>query len=148
VRRLAWLGLIALELVVADAYYARGTWWHFLLHQYVGWGLGLSAAALVRRRVPAVPAMVGGQLVSIFPDLMFRFMRMPHERWMDWWVGHISMHRGPSPTLVACGVLLLGGTGWFLVPRRTGVVVALAGPALLLLACLLATPIPARLSDY
>jgi hypothetical protein len=146
VRRLALLGLLALELVVAQAYYDRGTWWHFLLHQYVGWGLGLSVAALARW--PAVPAMVGGQLVSIFPDLMFRFMRMPHERWMDWWVGHISMHRGPSPTLVACAVLLLGGAGWFLAPRRAGVPVALSGPALLLVACLLASPIPTRLSDY
>ncbi|MCA1711234.1 MAG: hypothetical protein LC789_06160 [Actinobacteria bacterium] len=145
-KRLALLGLLALELVVADAYYARGTWWHFLLHQFVGWGLGLSVAALLR--LPAVPAMVGGQLVSIFPDLMFRFMRMPHEPYMDWWVGHISMHRGPSPMLVGFAVLVLGGLGWFLAPRRAAVVVALSGPVLLLVACLLASPIPSKLSDY
>lgn len=151
---LAWLGLAALEGLVAWSYYDRGTWWHWLLHQYVGWGLGLAVAGLVeiglRRRVPVVAAMVAGQLVSIFPDLMFRFMRMPHERWMDWWVGHISLHTGPSPLLVATGVLLLGGGGWLLAGsgRRTAAIVCLAGPLLLLVACLLARPIPTSLSEY
>ena len=153
-KALAWAGLAALEGLVAYAYYDRGTWWHWMLHQYVGWGLGLAVGgligALTKRPVPAVAAMVAGQLVSIFPDLMFRFMRMPHESWMDWWVGHISMHTGPSPLLVATGVLLLGGWGWLLAPgrHRTAVVVCLAGPVLLLTACLLARPIPTSLSDY
>lgn len=125
-----------------------------MLHQYVGWGLGLAAGGLVavwrRRPGSVVLAMVLGQLVSIFPDLMFRFMRMPHEQWMDWWVGHISMHTGPSPLLVALGVLLLGGWGWLLSAhlRRTAVVVCLVGPVLLLTACLLARPLPTSLSDY
>jgi len=154
VKAAAYLGLGAVQAAVAVAYYDRGTWWHWLLHQYVGWGLGLAVAGLLavllRRRVPAVPAMVLGQLVSIVPDLMFRFMRMPHEAWMDWWVGHISMHTGPSPLLVALAVLLLGGWGWLLAGRyrRVAVAVCLAGPLLLLVACLLARPIPTSLSDY
>ncbi|GAC1327914.1 MAG: hypothetical protein NVSMB13_14610 [Mycobacteriales bacterium] len=193
-RWLAAAGLAALEGLIALAYDDRGTWWHWMLHQYVGWGLGLSGAGLLAvalhrsapkrgvpergvpergvpergvpgrrvpgrraperrapgRRVPAVGAMVLGQLVSIFPDLMFRFMRMPHEPWMDWWVGHISMHTGPSPLLVALLVLLFGGWGWLLATSRPRVAVlaCLAGPLLLLVACLLARPIPTSLSGY
>lgn len=153
-RWLAAAGLAALEGLVAWSYQDRGTWWHWMLHQYVGWGLGLAVGGLLavalRRRVPAVGAMVLGQLVSIFPDLMFRFMRMPHEQWMDWWVGHISMHTGPSPLLVALLVLLLGGSGWLLAASRPrlAVAVCVSGPVLLLVACLLARPIPTSLSDY
>ncbi|MEO6204728.1 MAG: hypothetical protein ABIO67_05005 [Mycobacteriales bacterium] len=148
------LGVLALELTVAYAYQVRGTWWHFLLHQYIGWGLGLAAGALImvatRRRVPVIAALLLGQLVSIVPDLMFRFMRMPHTAWMDLWVGHISIHRGPSPLLVATAVLLLGGLAWLLTSVRPAyaVVVALLGPILLTGACLAAKPLPTRLSDF
>ena len=111
----AWAGLLVLEVGVAVSYLGLGTWWHYLLHQLVGWGVGLSTAALVatvsRWRVPAVVALVAGQLVSIVPDLQFRYARMPHEPAMDVWLGHISLHTGPSPVLVALGALLLGGWG-------------------------------------
>jgi hypothetical protein len=151
-RVLAWLGLGAAEGLIAYTYWNRGTWWHFLLHQYVGWGIGLSVAGLLWAtrgiRVPAVLAMVGGQLVSIVPDLMFRFHRMPHEPSMDLWLGHISIHRGPSPLLVCTAVLVLGGLGWFLRRRGPAITVSLAGPVLLLVACLLADPVPTRLSGY
>lgn len=154
-KALGWLALAAVEVVVAVAYQDRGTWWHFLLHQYVGWGLGLAVGGLVmlalHRRVAPVVAMVLGQLVSIFPDLMFRFMRMPHEPWMNWWVGHIAIHTGPSPLLVAIAVLLLGGWGWLLAAyerRLPAVAVCVAGPVLLLVACLLARPLPGSLSQY
>lgn len=56
-----------------------------------------------RYRIPAVVALVAGQLASIVPDLQFRYQRMPHMRSMDVWLGHISIHTGPSPVLVALG---------------------------------------------
>ena len=148
------LGVLALEGAIAVAYQSRGTWWHFLLHQYVGWGLGLAVGAVLvvvtGRRVPALAALLVGQLVSIVPDLMFKYARMPHEASMDVWVGHISIHRGPSPLLVATAVLLLGGLAWWLatVRPRAAVAAALLGPVLLTGACLLAKPIPTRLSDF
>jgi hypothetical protein len=112
----AWAGLTVLQLGVATAYVSLGTWWHWLLHQLVGWGVGLGAAALVTaatgRSVPAVVALLVGQLLSIVPDLQFRYARMPHEPSMDLWLGHISLHTGPSPVLVSLGALLLGGWGW------------------------------------
>ncbi len=55
----AWAGLLTLEFLVAITYGTYGTWWHWLLHQQVGWGVGLATAALVGvasgRRVPATP---------------------------------------------------------------------------------------------
>lgn len=146
----AYAGLVALEALVARTYYVRGTWWHYLLHVPIGLGIGLAAAALVSlwRRQPALPWMLAGQLFSIIPDLMFRFLRMPHDASMDWYVGHISVHRGPSPVLVAVGVLLLGGWAWLAVPRRVlCTALALLAGGLLLAACLLASPLPARLAD-
>ncbi len=50
-RQLGWAaalaGVLNLEVAVALTYLALGTWWHYLLHQLVGWGAGLSTAALV-----------------------------------------------------------------------------------------------------
>ncbi len=152
----AWAGLAALQYGIAVAYHDRGTWWHYLLHQMIGWGLGLAAggAWMALRRgsfVPPVAAAVAGQLVSIVPDLMFKYLRMPHTPAMDLWVGHISIHRGPSPVLVALGVALLGGAGWLGAAYgrpRASLALAAASAVLLTVACLLAEPVPTRLADY
>jgi len=151
----AWAGLLTLEVAIAIAYHGYGTWWHWLLHQQIGWGIGLSVAALVsvvsRWRVPAVVALLSGQLLSIVPDLLFRYGRMPHERSMDFWLGHISIHTGPSPVLVALGSLLLGGWGYVGAVQgrqRLGGALAVGGLVLVTVACLLAADVPTRLSDY
>ena len=155
-RRLAaWVVLVGLEVVVARAYLGFGTWWHWLLHAHVGWGVGLATAALVgvvsRRRVPAVVALLAGQLASIVPDLQFRFARMPHEPSMDLWLGHIAIHTGPSPVLVALGSLLLGGWAHVAVTvgyRRLAVPLAIGGLVLVVVACVLARPLPTTLADH
>lgn len=151
----AWAGVVSLELLIARSYVAYGTWWHYLLHQFVGWGAGLAVAALVtaftRHRIPVVAALVGGQLASIVPDLQFRFQRMPHMPSMDVWLGHISIHTGPSPTLVGLGALLLGGSAWLAAAylhRRTAGALAAAVGALVLVACLVAEPVPSTLDDF
>ena len=151
----AWAGLLALQYGVAVAYLSRGTWWHYLLHQMVGWGAGLALAALVasftRYRIPAVVALIGGQLLSIAPDLQFRYQRMPHVASMDLYLGHISIHTGPSPTLVGLGCVLLGGTAYLAAEharRRLAVVAAVAAAALVLVACLLAFPVPSTLAEF
>lgn len=151
----AWAGLLALQYLVAASYLGLGTWWHWLLHQLIGWGVGLGTAALVaaftRYRIPAVAALLGGQLLSIVPDLQFRFARMPHEPSMDLWLGHISVHTGPSPVLVALGALLLGGWAWIASAygrKAPAAVLGLAALALVAGACLLARPVPTELADY
>ncbi len=152
----AYAGVLTLEIAVAVAYAGRGTWWHYLLHQFVGWGLGLAVAGVLmalRRSsfVPPVGAAVTGQVVSIVPDLAFTYLRMPHTPVMDVWVGHISIHRGPSPVLVALAVLLLGGESWLAAAYgRKGSALGLAAAAAVNLtaAWLLAESLPGRLADY
>ncbi len=119
-----------------------------------GLGSGLATAAIVttvsRWRVPAVVALLAGQLASIVPDLQIRFGRMPHEPSMDLWLGHISLHTGPSPVLVALGSLLLGGWAHIAVSlgrRRFAVPLALGGLVLVVVACVLARPLPKTLAD-
>ena len=151
----AYAGVAVLEVGIAVAYQGRGTWWHYLLHQLVGWGLGLAVAgaAMALRRglvVPPLVAALAGQAVSIGPDLLFRYARMPHTPLMDLWVGHISLHRGPSPVLVALSVVLLGGWAWLAAAygRRRGALGLAAGAVGVLVgACLAAEPLPTRLSD-
>ena len=152
-RLAALAGLVTAEIAVAVAYDNFGTWWHYLLHQLIGWGLGLAVAALIglRFRVPALAALLAGQLVSIGPDLIFRYLRMPHDAAMDVFVGHISIHTSPSPTLVALGTVLLGGgafTAMAYTRRRTSTVLALAAVALVAVACVTARDLPGSLRDY
>lgn len=137
------------------AYVGTGTWWHWLLHTLVGWGVGLSTAALVaaftRYRVPALVALLLGQLVSIVPDLRFRFLRLPHEPSMDLFLGHLSIHTGPLPVLVTLGVLLLGGWAWLAAAYdrpEPAAALGIAGLLLVTLACLVADEIPTRLADF
>ena len=151
----AWAGLIAAQGLTARTYVDFGTWWHWLLHVQVGWGMGLATGALVgaltRYRVPALAALLVGQLMSIVPDLQFRFLRMPHEASMDVYLGHISIHTGPAPVLVGLSSLLLGGWAWTATAygrRRLGGGLAVGGLVLVLVACLLAAQVPTRLADY
>jgi hypothetical protein len=154
-RLAAWSGVGALQYGVAVAYLGRGTWWHYVLHQLVGWGAGLAVAGLVaahtRYRIPVVVALLVGQLASIVPDLQFRFGRMPHTPSMDVWLGHISIHTGPRPMLVALGCLLLGG--WSSVAaaygrRRLATGLAAGAAALVATTCLLAAPVPSTLAEF
>lgn len=156
------------EAVVAQAYVERGTTWHLLLHTLIGLGLGLAAGGVVAAAVhdrprpryrsrggrPLGPVRwaVAGQLVSIVPDLLFVILRLPHARWMDLFVGHITVHLVPAPLLVGLGVFLLGSSAWFaaVVLRRRlgGALLGVATVGVLGVALALAAPIPTRLSDY
>jgi hypothetical protein len=158
-RRLAvlagWVGLVALEVVVARAYVGFGTWWHWLLHQQVGWGVGWPRGASSR------PCPAGGRRPSSrcspgrsrrsCPDLQFRFARMPHEPSMDVWLGHISLHTGPVPRRRGARLAAARRLG---ARRRDARPAAPRGPAGRRragprgVACVLARPLPATLADY
>lgn len=150
-----WAGLVAVQALVAKSYLTRGASWHWLLHVPIGLGIGFAVGALVwalsGRRVPALGAGLIGQLFSIAPDLAFRFLRMPHTPSMDLFLGHIAIHTGPAPVLVALAVLLLGGWAWVAAAYRRRAFaagLAIVTGCLLLLACLFAGPIPTRLGEF
>ena len=56
----AWAGLTVLQAGVAVAYFERGTWWHWLLHQLVGWGLGLERSTQLGSAVATAAVEVVG----------------------------------------------------------------------------------------
>jgi hypothetical protein len=151
----ALAGVLALQYGIATAYASRGTWWHWLLHQTVGWGLGLALAAVVMAwrgtRVHPLGAALAGQALSIAPDLMFRYLRMPHDPLMDVFAGHIAIHRGVSPVVTTWAFFTLGAAAWLLASvRRRRAALGLSAAALVLLtvACVTAQPIPERLADF
>lgn len=154
------LGFLTLMLVeggfLAHQYAVRGTIWHYLLHSTIGAGLGLAAAGLYAaardRRVNPWPWALLGQLVSITPDLLFVLDRMPHDRWMDAFLGHLSIHTGPQPLLVGSGIFLVGGWAWAIAAvlrrRVVGALLGLATAGLLAGALAAHIPLPTHLSDY
>jgi len=155
-RAAAVLVVLAAEVVLAREYAGFRTIWHFLVHSGIGAGLGLALAAAVSagRRGPVSPwpwALVG-QAVSVAPDVLFLALRMPHERSMDAFVGHVSVHTAPQPLLVAVAVFLLGGWAWALADPlrrpRVGLALAAGTAGVLALALALRTPLPTSLSDY
>lgn len=101
----ALASLLGGEVALAAAYTARGTGWHFLLHSTLGAGAGLVLAtvlATLRTRAASPPGQavgwaVLGQAVSVTPDVLFAAARVPHRRWMDFFLAHISMHLTPQP---------------------------------------------------
>lgn len=123
------LALAGAEVVLFRAYGAQQAGFHWSTHFLVG----LTAAAvwnLLWLAVKAAPAP--GQLLSIlvfhlyamFPDLLFA-VGIPHERWMDVFLGHISVHYlpGEDASWLAIAVLSYGAyvsvlTAWLRARRR------------------------------
>ncbi len=147
--------LVAVEALLGWSYAVRGTAWHLLLHTGIGAGLGLAAAgtvaALRSRPVRALPWAVLGQLVSAGPDLIFVLVREPHRRWMDVFVGHVSVHTAPQPLLIGLAVFVVGGWAWYAgtTGRRTaGLLLAVAAVGTLAIGLALHRPLPTRLDDY
>ncbi len=152
---LVLLLLLGLELLLWRGYASFRTTWHYLLHTGLGVGAGLAAGALLsaarRRPTTGLAWGTGGQLVSVAPDVMFRMMAMPHERWMDAFLAHITIHTSPLPLLATTSSGVLGTWAWYAAcSGRRRVAVGLAVGALVLLAVALAlhTPIPTSLADY
>lgn len=154
---LLWILFILFEVALLQYQYAiRGTSWHFLLHSLSGAGLGLAAAALYSavRRQPVNPWLwaIVAQIISASPDFMFMLMRMPHELWMDVFLGHISIHTAPQPLPVALALFIVGGWAWYVTSSlgriRIGVSLTVLTILLWLATMALHKPIPTTLEQY
>jgi hypothetical protein len=162
----AWL-LLAVQLlaVVAVAFYATrhplvpahrlegDAYWRYLVHALIGLGLGSAFAALVtglRRGEPAGAvgwAALGG-ILAVVPDLLFTANGQVHQRWMDYFLAHLSIDTAPQPLLVGLGVFVLGGwAAWAARGRQVlaAVLLVLATAGLFTGALLAAGPLPADL---
>jgi hypothetical protein len=130
--------------------------WHWLLHTVAGLGIGLTLGAVVslllRRPVPGLLAALAGQAVSVAPDLLFVVGRVPHARWMDVFLGHITLHLTFSPIGVSLAVFLLGGWAWWAAGeggrRRMAAALVVAAVVVYVGALVTARPVPQRLADF
>ncbi|MHB8340462.1 MAG: hypothetical protein ACYDB7_04725, partial [Mycobacteriales bacterium] len=151
VRSLGVLLVGTAEAWLAYEYHIRGTDWHFVLHTLLGLGAGFTAAALLGTRNVARWALLG-QVVSVTPDVIFITLGIPHERWMDIFLAHITIHVVAAPLAVAATLFLVAGWGWWISAwtsaRLSGALLALAGVVVVGVALALHHPIPTQLSDY
>lgn len=111
-------GAVVTEIVLLMAYRREDSLFHWQTHLYGGGAVALLAAAGVawrrRRAVPALWAwVVAGHVVAALPDALF-LAGMAHKRWMDVFVGHVSIHQvvGREMTLLAA---FLGGLAAYFV---------------------------------
>lgn len=140
----------AVEAWLAYEYHVRGTDWHYVLHSLLGIGAGFAvAAALGTRKVVRWGLL--GQALSVMPDVLFIVGGIPHQRWMDIFVAHITIHVVPQPLLIATALFLLAGWGWYLTAwtpaRASGRLLALSGVAVVAIALAVHHPIPTTLSQ-
>ena len=157
VRAISWIALVLYEVILLVHQYAsRGTSWHYLVHSMIGAGLGLGIAAIIAsvRHQPSNPWLwaLFLQTISMLPDYIFIFTRMPHDQWMDVFVGHISIHTSPQPLLIALMIFIAGGWAWFvsssLQKYRLGLILAATCFMLLAIDLSFHRALPTKLSDY
>jgi hypothetical protein len=155
--------LLALVVVVEGyllyRYAAFGALFHLFVHGYVGMGLGLAAHAgwrVLGARGPrpageVVGAAVAGHLAAAVPDVLFLAADLPHARWMDVFVAHISVHFVPAPLALALAVLALGVGAQVLATTRGRarevLALSIAPVAVLAVGLALRSPIPSTLED-
>jgi hypothetical protein len=105
--------LVAAEVALFASYRGHEAGFHWATHFLVG----LTAAALLNlvwllvRDSPApgqIASLLAAHLVAMFPDLLFS-AGIPHYKWMDVFLGHISAHHipGADATWLAIGLTSL-----------------------------------------
>lgn len=109
-RQRHWLGLCAWCLLAAVAeialflsYRDHDAEFHWFAHFYVGASVALLLMSLVawrRARPVRFPLfwIIGVHVCAMFPDLLF-LGGIPHQHWMDVFLGHITVHYIPGANL-------------------------------------------------
>lgn len=103
-------------------YQAHDAPYHWFTHFLVGGSVALIWMTVwvvqERRRVSlAAVWVVLGHLVAMFPDLLFAW-GIPHQRWMDAFLGHITSHYIPGGNATWYAVFLGALAGYLIADAR------------------------------
>lgn len=122
--------LVVAEIALFAGYRGHEAGFHWATHFLVAmttWAL-VNAAWLALKGAPArgqLIALLGWHLLAMLPDLLFGLASVPHDDWMDVFLGHIASHYVPGGAylwlfvaLVASALYALLLAGW-LAARRT-----------------------------
>ncbi len=157
-RALTVAAVVGFESYLYWQYAAHGAQFHYFIHGFTGVAAGVAVLVLVRggrvsTRGPAfdvVLAAAAGRLLSAMPDVLFLAADLPHERWMDVFVAHISVHFVPAPVAATFTVFVLavaGATAAALGRRLAGLTTAGAAVVLLVVGLAARAPIPRTLEE-
>ncbi len=103
-------------------YQAHEARYHWFTHFFIGASVGLIAMSVwiaeEKRRVP-YPAIwiFAGHAVAMAPDFLFAF-GIPHQRWMDVFLGHLSALSVPGHNLTWYAVFLVTLAGYLTADAR------------------------------
>lgn len=92
---------VGVEVAFYVLYFYYAATFHWFLHFFVGAAIVLILMSIlmlyhkINVRWPFLWLFVG-HLVAMFPDVLFRFLKMPHQHWMDIFILHIRVHFIPG----------------------------------------------------
>lgn len=144
--------VVAGESYLAFAYAQFGALFHYWLHGLTGAAAGIVVWVALGRRSGAglLGAATLGRLLFAAPDVLFIAADLPHERWMEVFGAHISVHFMPAPTLLALVTFALAvaaGTAATLGRRKLAAGSSLVAAAVLVLGLAMRAPLPATLEE-
>ena len=121
----AWCLLaVGIEVALYFFYFAHEARFHWFTHFFAGGALALLVMTLIawRTRRPVPYPLVWpilGHLVAMFPDFLFEG-GIAHRRWMDVFLGHLSIHFVPGRNWTWYAVFLVSlGLYLWTIDRRT-----------------------------
>jgi pimeloyl-ACP methyl ester carboxylesterase len=121
--------LVVVEVLLFTSYRGHEASFHWATHFLVAmimWS-AVNLAVLVLKGAPApgqLLTLFGWHLFAMFPDLLFSRAEVPHDDWMDVFLGHISSHYMPGGAytwlflaLVATALYVIVLAGWLCARR-------------------------------
>ncbi len=120
----AWAAAVAAEALLFLTYQAHEARFHWFTHFYAGGSVALVAMAIWRIRTGSPvrrPLMwpILFHVVAMFPDFLFAF-GIAHRRWMDVFLGHLSIHFVPGRNWTWYLIFLCTLAGYLISTVRPG----------------------------
>ena len=114
---------IALEVVLYRSYQGHDARFHWFTHFFVGASFALVVMAVVSWRIHRPVRrpllwLIAGHLYAMAPDIAFSATAVPHRRWMDVFLAHISSHFTPGRNLTWLVVFLASAASYLAIVDR------------------------------